>query len=480
VRRRRTHSLPCSDPLAGHMAPGLVGSGRVRRARVGLPKPNELGSIRPKCAPARPCSREDDLSRRTAPRDPLGRYYTSDDVGDLLISLLGASRPERVIDLGCGPGALCQAARRRWARAEIVTVDIDRRAGVSCSLDLGASHQHLRLDALSLDLPRSLAIAAGGGPDRFFDAAVCNPPYIRPRWRRSFSRILEEAGLDDVASAMGPITADVLFLAQNLRLLRSGGRVGLIVPDGFITGRQTESLRRALLAEHRVLVSCALPRSVFAGTDARAHILVLEKGASVNATEVRITELTHEGLLLPALMVPTGAAIERLDYGFHAHRQRAFPARARGPSISLGSLGAEVARGKLTGAQARATGAFHTSSFPRDLASRRAVLLPSKRLAAAASSKAVQAEAGDILIARVDRDLAQKVCLVASGSAPLSDCVLRLRLAPKWRDQVFTLLASHSGKAWLDAIAKGVGARHITARDLLECPLPWRVLRSGR
>ena len=417
---------------------------------------------------------------RSLPRDPLGRYYTSNEVGDLLISFLGANRPERVIDLGCGPGALCHAARRRWARAEIVTVDIDRRAGVSFALNLGAGHKHLRLDALSLDLPRALAIGVGIGAGQFFDAAVCNPPYIRPRWRQEFSRILEEAGFDGVASAIGPITADILFLAQNLRLLRNGGRVGLIVPDGFITGRKTEPLRRALLAEHRILVSCALPRYVFAGTDARAHILVLEKGVSVKAKEVRVTELSQAGLLLPALSVPADDAIERLDYSFHAYRQQARQYKVKGANISLGSLGAEVARGKLTGAQARALGAFHTSSFPRDLASRRAVALASKGLAPEETSRTGRAEAGDILIARVDRDLAQKVCLVSSGSAPLSDCVLRLRLAPEWRNRVFTLLATSRGKAWLNAIAKGVGARHITVRDLLECPLPLRMQRSSR
>ena len=40
-----------------------------------------------------------------------------------LIAQVGAERPRRVVDLGCGPGNLTALLARRWPGAEVVGVD---------------------------------------------------------------------------------------------------------------------------------------------------------------------------------------------------------------------------------------------------------------------------------------------------------------------------------------------------------------------
>ena len=83
----------------------------------------------------------------------------------------------------------------------------------------------------------------------------------------------------------------------------------------------------------------------------------------------------------------------------------------------------------------------------------------------------VIAEVGDILLARVDRNLHQKIGIVASGAAVLTDCIYRIRLPREARARAFLSLSSETGRADLKALTKGVSARLIGKADLLDMPL---------
>ncbi|MFY1004857.1 N-6 DNA methylase, partial [Escherichia coli] len=83
-----------------------------------------------------------------------------------------------------------------------------------------------------------------------FDLAVCNPPFFRPDWNRDFARILQYADLADACPSTSDVTAEILFLAQNLRMVRDGGKIALIAPDGLLTGWRSSAFRRALMDRH--------------------------------------------------------------------------------------------------------------------------------------------------------------------------------------------------------------------------------------
>jgi type I restriction enzyme M protein len=83
----------------------------------------------------------------------------------------------------------------------------------------------------------------------------------------------------------------------------------------------------------------------------------------------------------------------------------------------------------------------------------------------------VRAGRGDILVARVGRNLEQKVIGVYGGFPLLTDCVYRIKVPKSYRRRVLDQLSSSSGKAWLDSRAYGVGAKQLTKTDLLEFPL---------
>lgn len=79
----------------------------------------------------------------------------------------------------------------------------------------------------------------------------------------------------------------------------------------------------------------------------------------------------------------------------------------------------------------------------------------------------VIAQAGDILICRVGRNLESKICYVPKGYVALSDCVYKLQVEKKFRQEVMNFLCGEQGRKRLSVLAHGVGAKHLSKVDLL-------------
>src|SRR5690606_21424758 len=132
---------------------------------------------------------------------------------------------------------------------------------------------------------------------------------------------------------------------------------------------------------------------------------------------------------------------------------------------TLRDLGAEVKRGSLSSNQlSRELPTFHTSDFP-DQEERFGVCLRGRK---ASRSGLPQASPGDVLVARVGRNLEDKVCRVATGYAYVSDCVFRIRVPGQYSVRVYDALASPRGREYLRAVSRGVGARYLTVESILD------------
>jgi tRNA1(Val) A37 N6-methylase TrmN6 len=92
----------------------------------------------------------------------------------LLAAACDARPGDRVLDLGCGPGAvmLAAAVRRREARFTGVEADPEALALARANIDLNGLSD--RMEALSGDV--ALPFSRLGLPR--FDAALCNPPFF--------------------------------------------------------------------------------------------------------------------------------------------------------------------------------------------------------------------------------------------------------------------------------------------------------------
>ncbi len=132
------------------------------------------------------------LARPSQTADPWGRYYTSPLVSRSLVGRIETAKPKLVLELGSGSGSLCIAAANRWQDANLVTVDVDcaPRRLYTGKADPRPKHTHFVHDVLDVALSDRIGLRLGS-----VDVALCNPPYIRPRWKSDFGKILEDAGL---------------------------------------------------------------------------------------------------------------------------------------------------------------------------------------------------------------------------------------------------------------------------------------------
>lgn len=422
-----------------------------------------------------------DLERHIGPApsrsDKLGRYYTKRDIGAALVDQMTGLRPNSLLDLGAGGGSLSRAALARWEGVQLLTVDIDARAQTYLREILGTSriheHSHINADALSSKLPQLISARA-----QQIDAGVCNPPFISPRWRRGFAEILEEVGFSGCAPVLCDVEAALIFLAQNLRVLSAHATLGIILPDTLVSGAKYRRFRHELLTRYLVKKTVRLPRGSFRGTDALAHIVIISKGDTTKG-KIPLQTLAGNGLSSDRLLVEVDAAIERLDYAYHAQQNTG--AASRRTYVALGQVCHELTRGLLSTTEARSAPfpVFHTTDLNCSwLGTWRN--LSSFSSAKAEGCQAVRARPGDILMARIGRNLESKILGVSAGSPVLTDCVYRIRVPISLRRIVLEELTSARGQAWLTSRTYGVSAKQLSKADLLSFPLPLNQAQLAR
>lgn len=409
------------------------------------------------------------ITPTTSGSDFLGRYYTRGEISSFFIEQFDIPSPVRLLDLGAGTGSLSDAAKIRWPGVKILTVDIDPKANtpfISRPISDNVYHEHFVADALCEDL--AVVLGCANAP---IDVAVCNPPFITPKWRSEFSTILEGAGFLDCVPFPADVDAGLLFLAQNLRLMSPNATLGIILPDSLITASKYLKFRETLLKNYAITKVIQLPRGSFHNTDALASIVILQK-TKTNQDTVRLYNLDQNKELSDPLLIDVSSAINRLDYSFHSHRINTENGSNHKKS-TLQDLKATIKRGSLSSAQIKRSTfpVFHITNMAesdigqwKDLSSFEAEALTS-------SLNIVKAQPGDILLSRVGRNLESKIIGVSDGTFAVSDCVYVVRCAPEIRVSVLRQLASKAGREWLSAHAYGVAAKQLAKKELINFPI---------
>ncbi|WP_336293061.1 HsdM family class I SAM-dependent methyltransferase [Cronobacter dublinensis] len=391
----------------------------------------------------------------------LGKYFTRDLISDLLISSLSIEEPNSVLDLGSGDGSLSKAAARRWDKANFFTVDIHVHTAINekeTTLPL-TNHKHFLLDALEPTLVRSMGIN-----HEAFDLALCNPPFVKPKWNKKHLEFLVSSGYSPDIKGVMNVSAEVFFIIQNLLFLKKGGKLGIIIPDGFISGEKSKSFREYLLSKNSIDKVIKLPKNAFIGTHVQAHILIITKGYVKD--DISIETLSSLGCLKEKIIINKDDAVESLDYDFHKHKKPL--------SISyktLGEIGCKLYRGRYNSKECRESKfpIFHTVDFK---SYERFISFGSTEIdIKSIGENQIIAEEGDILLCRVGRNLASKISLVTAGKMPISDCIYKLSVPLEWRQIVFDFLCSEKGRLSLQARSKGTGAMYLAREMLLNLPV---------
>lgn len=383
-----------------------------------------------------------------------GQYYTDQAIGALLVNQLKHQHVDTAIEFGVGPGALLDAVRFRWPDAKCISVDIDPKHVIKGQ---DSARSHYCEDALKPDISSRIGLE----PESV-DLAVCNPPFVTSAWKPEFKDILARAGLLPRQATLG-FGADVLFLAQNLWMLRSKGQLGIIVPSGIISGERSRHVRDWLLARHTISDVVELPAGTFTATEVKTFVLCLTKDTASSA-EISLRNITPDGRITAPIRISQAEASLRLDYSFYASR-----ADAAGANFASSLISLHVTRGNIGANELRTSGIEHLHTT--DIS---ASVFPHLQLATTSRSahdKHTTAKQGDVVLARVGRDFHKKIALITRGELVISDCLFALRSEQYAPADVYQALISEAGQRWLQAFSRGACARFITKADMERFPL---------
>ncbi len=392
--------------------------------------------------------------------DLLGRYYTNNLFSDLLVSNITVDTPSKILELGAGDGSLLKAAVNRWINASFFATDIDSKSIASLKTTLPFVNL-LQDNSLNSALPRELKKIVGE-----IDVAICNPPYLRLKENKEYQKLFDKACLP-LCKSLNFITSDIIFLAQNLTLLKKDGQLGIILPDSLITGKEFTNFRRTLLENHSVSKIIELPENIFPKTEALTHIIFIEKQASTKS-HIEIFKAEIDGRCTDKISVNSSFLEERMDYKYHSHL-KSYNHLDTTKIKTLNDFSPEIKRGSIEQKKLQALDIpqIHTTTLKHGNPS----LAFEKKLSKNYSEKYVVAKPGDILLARVGRGCIGKVSMVKKGEAILSDCVYRIRVKKGEERKIFRAICSEKGQEWLKAISHGVCAKVLSKPDLLNFPI---------
>ena len=251
-------------------------------------------------------------------RGEQGQFFTPRNVVKTVIDIIKPKSTESIIDPACGSGGFLVECLRHmhqqvedegkkygWDREEIKTQKIQR------------AQRHIRgieKDALLSKIIKSYMIILGDGrsgivtedaldpPSQWkpesqaliemgkYDVVVTNPPFgakipIKGKARLSQFEFgykwKKEKGRWTKGSLLSEQAPQVLFIDRCLELLKEGGRLGIVLPDGVLSNPTYEYIRQSLLTRAELIGVVDVPADAFRpSTNTKTHLLFLKKTSS--------------------------------------------------------------------------------------------------------------------------------------------------------------------------------------------------------
>lgn len=237
-----------------------------------------------------------------------GQFFTPGAAIRALLALVDPQPGERVIDPACGAGGFLFAVAHCLLSRRVPPKDVSRTVyGVEKDEYL-ARLARMRLSLVTLQRSNvstgdSLAWSPAES-DSFmtrlrpgsYDAVLTNPPFgtrivaasdsvrrqfsLAYRWVNSSTGGLVATG--ELARATPP---QVLFVEHCLSLVRPGGRVGMVVPESLLSGRNYRHVVDFILSHARVEAVLGMPEALFktsgkGGTHTKTALILLKKLAN--------------------------------------------------------------------------------------------------------------------------------------------------------------------------------------------------------
>lgn len=211
-----------------------------------------------------------------------GEFYTPRPVTQFIVDMINPKLGEKVLDPACGTGGFLVCALENMKKQAKTVNDrkklernikgIEKKALPHMLCTTNLILHDVEVPTVRHDPQGSLSRPLRDYTDAdMVDIVITNPPFGGE----------EEDGIEMNFPAQYRTreTAD-LFLVLIMKLLREGGRCGIVLPDGFLFGEGVKTrIKEQLLQEFNLHTVVRLPNGVFSPyTGIRTNLLFFEKG----------------------------------------------------------------------------------------------------------------------------------------------------------------------------------------------------------
>lgn len=210
-----------------------------------------------------------------------GQYFTPRPLIKAIVDCVDPKITETVADPACGTGGFLLAA---YEHMKVQSREISKQDFLKKHAFFGADNTSLVVTMASMNLylhdigvDKSPIVCQDSLLDKsgcMFDVVLANPPFgTRPQ------------GSVDVSSNRPEFekTSDnqVNFLQHIMSIVKTGGRVGIVLPDNVladVSSKATVRVRMKLLKEFNLHTILRLPTGIFYAQGVKTNVLFFEKG----------------------------------------------------------------------------------------------------------------------------------------------------------------------------------------------------------
>lgn len=218
----------------------------------------------------------------------LSQYFTPISLIETIVSMVDIKRNDKIVDPAMGTAdflALALAARAKDDDIHQRLFGIDRDTS---AFELAVVNMILNKDGQT-GLICEDSIENHQRWKNEMDVALCNPPFGSrtiqkdPDVLSHYQLGHEWEDVDGKLQPKGTIRKSqqlgILFIERCWKMLAVGGRLGIILPEGYLSGSGYKYVRKWILDNFKILALVELPRRIFVKSDAdlRSNILILEK-----------------------------------------------------------------------------------------------------------------------------------------------------------------------------------------------------------
>ena len=234
-------------------------------------------------------------------RGDRGEFFTPHPIVRLAIEMIDPKPNEKIIDPACGSGGfLIQAishVQQNNPKLDMASFVQEGITGIEFNPDVALSAM-IRLffeGGTGSEIICANALIEDERLNNYFDIVLTNPPFgnkgkvedrkilesylLARKWSKSASNDWEVS--KTVLASQSP---DILFIEKSLKLLRAGGRMAIVLPDGLLQNISNGHIRYWLRSQARILGVISIPQEAFVpyGTGIKTSLLVVQKLPSKN------------------------------------------------------------------------------------------------------------------------------------------------------------------------------------------------------